>query len=127
MARRMLRSEVWATEDLPTRARIARNATSTIPLAPSDCSAWGLEVFDTDVDGEVIYETSGAPSEVLASVYSTTGWDEDSTGGNFEHVLSPSDFTRVAGNVYRLEYSLSTSHLGIVPIVHLNRAKELWQ
>jgi hypothetical protein len=129
MTQRLLRSTIYQKENLPTRARITRSWDGAA-MTPSDCSSWGLKVYDVDSaspSDPVYVVTGGAPSDVLnayGAAYSD--WDEDSTGYNFQHVLDENDWARKGGHAYRCEYSLSSISDGPIAIPHLATMAPYW-
>lgn len=124
--RRTLRSETFENETLVTRARVVRDSDGT-GLLPGDVTAWSLRVFDLDGASGAIYSIdSNVASLVITSNYRTSGWDEDSTGYNFAHAIASSAFAREGGNLYRLEYLLTTVSDGVDPIVHESRMLGLY-
>lgn len=125
-ARRILRSTLWAKENIQTQARITRSWDGGA-MAPSDCTSWGLRVYDVDSSSPstAVYVVAGAsPSLVLTGTYRT--WDEDSTGYNFSHTLTETDWTRKSGHTYRAEYSLSCVSDGPQGIVHFVTLQPFW-
>lgn len=126
-SRNVLRSEIWERADLVTRLQIVRDFDGGA-LVPSDCHSYSLHIFDASVDGEspVYSLVDAAPSEVLLTSYSTTGWQEDSTGYNFFDVIPSDTPPRYGGHVLRLEYEIATVSEGNVGFVHEVSLLPMW-
>ncbi len=121
--RRVIKSEVWESENIWTRAQIYTDTGAS--LQTSDVQGVAVKVYQR-ADGATIYpatpvyHTSGiATSSSVYNTFQTSGWDGlDSTGYNFAHVVTSTAFVRTGGCVFRLEYTLSTSAYGPIYVIH---------
>lgn len=127
--RRILRSEVWETETIYTRARIVRDRDGAA-LGPSDCTHYRVRMYDTaeySAPGTLVYDYGpAAASEVLSYSYRTSGWDIDSTGYNFQYARTSESPSRYGGHYLRTEIEIGTVCEGMVGLVHLTHLKPTW-
>lgn len=115
--RRPLRSEVFESEPVWTRALILRESDGQ-PARVSDGETFALYVYNLTNFG-LVYSLVDQPiSDALSNALQTNGWDGSAAGYNFAWGLQPSDATLLGDNSYRFEFAIDWVSDGRTMIVH---------
>ncbi len=117
--RRPVRSEVWESEPIWTRALLLRDSDGGA-MTISDASSWSLFVYDLNDFGLVYGISDQAPSDgAMFDTLQTSGWTGQAAGYNFAHSVQPSDASLLGDRAYRLEYTVESVTDGRVSFIHV--------
>lgn len=121
------RGSVKQGSDMPIWARIVHENRATIQTG--EISTWDISVFDIsspDGDATAVYTDTGALTSDLnndgSSIFYNTlttanGWQRDTRGHNFFHLIPASAFTQAGGHTYSIEVVLNRTSRGALKVV----------